>query len=135
MVVGILAVLVLIQLAVKRGVGRISDFLATELTNSGETVVLGPEEGIYRGSTAPGYPRVKGNAAVALTDERLLFRRAVGKPVEVPVSSITGARRAKAFNGAATGGRTHVIVQVPGGEVGFFVADPDAWMEALAPRP
>ena len=33
--------------------------------------------------------------------------------------------------GSVVAGRTHVIVEVAGGEVGFFVGDPKAWAEAV----
>ena len=123
----LLVTLVPVMGRVKRG----PDALAAELASRGETAVLGPEQAIYRGSTARGYSRVKGNAAVALTESRLVFHKAVGKPVEVPRASIESVRQDQVFAGSIVGGRTHVIVQVPDGEVGFFVADPDRWMAAL----
>ena len=65
-----------------------------------------------------------------LTRRRLLFRILIGTSVDIPLGEITGTREAKMFAGAATG-RVHLIVQTTQGEVGFFVEDNAAWIEAI----
>jgi hypothetical protein len=133
MVVGIVAVVGLVFVPLMRRIGRMPGELASELTAAGEVIVLGPAQAIYRGATAAGYPRVKGNAAVALTESRLVFRKATGGTIEVPRAEISGVRQDRVFKGSVTGGRTHVIVQIPGGELAFFVGEPDMWAQALSP--
>ena len=104
--------------------------MISEAEQSGERLVLGPESGVYRGGTG-SYGKVKGNGAMLLTDRRLVFRKLMGAGVEIPTITITGSRRSKGFNGARTGGKTHLIVTTAEAEVGFFVSDIDAWERAI----
>lgn len=137
MVMGIIfvvgAVNVIAALAIRGRAGSLSEELRTQLASSGETLVLGPVSGIYRGGSAPGFSRVKGNAAIALTDARLIMKKVTGPLIEIPRSAITSVRQDKVFRGSVVGGQTHVIVAIPGGEVGFFVPEPERWAEALEP--
>ena len=104
--------------------------LSAEL--EGETLVLPPEKGSYRGSTAAGFPRVKNTGLIALTRRRLVFRTLTGKTIEVPLASITGVRSATVFNGSVVGGQTHLIVATATGEVGFYVfSGIGEWVTAL----
>jgi hypothetical protein len=87
-----------------------------------ETVIRPPEKGIYRGSTAPGYPAVYNNGTIALTDRRLIFVTITGRIIDVPRADIIGVREAKAFKTSVRAGRSHLIVQIPTGEIGFYVS-------------
>ena len=98
---------------------------------AGATVVIGPESAVYRGTTGD-YPRVKGNGLIALTSERLLFRKLAGAGLDVERSQITGVRTAKSFNRSVAGGRVHLVVVTARGDVGFFVDDVDEWVDALS---
>ena len=133
LVLGILAVQVLIWIPIivwfRRRSRRVAAELATELQS--ETVVRPPEKGNYRGSTAPGYPVVKNNGLIALTQRRLVFRTLTGKAIEIPVDAITGVREAAVFKGSVVGGRTHLIVETAAGEIGFYVPDNAGWTAAL----
>ena len=91
-----------------------------------------PENGSYRGATAPGYPVVKNNGLIALTQRRLIFRTLTGKSIEVPVEAITGVREATVFKGSVVGGQKHLIVATAAGEIGFYVfAGIADWIAAL----
>ena len=133
LVLGILAVQVLIWIPIivwfRRRSRRVAAELATELQS--ETVVRPPEKGNYRGSTAPGYPVVKNNGLIALTQRRLVFRTLTGKAIDIPVDAITGVREAAVFKGSVVGGRTHLIVETASGEIGFYVSDNAGWTAAL----
>ncbi|OBJ54492.1 hypothetical protein [Mycobacterium sp. 1423905.2] len=95
-------------------------------------VVLRPtEKATYRGATAPGYPTVNNNGVIALTQRRVAFLTVTGKPIDIPLTAITGVREAKAFRRSAVGGRSHLLVQLSAGEVGFFVVDNAAWIGAI----
>lgn len=96
-----------------------------------ETTIRRPEKGIYRGATAPGYPTVNNNGTIALTDRRLIFVTITGKIVDIPRAEITGVRQAKVFKTSVQGGRSHLIVQVPTGEVAFYVASNADWINAV----
>ena len=80
-----------------------AEALGRELEAKGETLVLGPEPALYRGSNA-GHGKVRGNALIALTNKRLLVRRLVGEPIEVRVGEIAGVRETKWFLGGMKGG-------------------------------
>ncbi len=105
--------------------------LRLELATSGETLARGPERANYEGASF-GYPQVKGSGVIVLTDRRLLFRKATGGMIEVPLEAIAGLREAKTFLSAWRGGRPFLILQLASrAEVGFMVNDHPAWMAAL----
>jgi len=97
----------------------------------GETVLRPPEKGNYRGATAAGVPMVNNNAVIALTNRRLVCITVTGKTIEIPTTTITGAREAKVFKSSVAGGRMHLVVAVRSGEVGFFVSDNACWLRAI----
>jgi hypothetical protein len=103
---------------------RLAELLATE------PAIRGPEPGVYRGCTS-GYSQVLGNGRIALTAHRLLFQKGVGGLVEVRLTDVTGATIQKVFNRSVVGTRSHLVVRTRSGDVGYFVADTDAWREAI----
>ena len=103
--------------------------LAAEIGS--EATIRPPEKGIYRGATAPGYPVVNNNGTIALTDRRLIFITLTGKVIEIPQADIIGVREAKVFKASVRGGRSHLIVQVPAGEVAFYVASNADWIASI----
>ncbi|MEZ4373641.1 MAG: hypothetical protein R3B07_22665 [Polyangiaceae bacterium] len=113
-----------------------ADALGRELEAKGETLVLGPETAVYRGSNA-GHGKVRGNAIVALTNKRLLVRRIAGGPIEVRVGEIAGVRETKWFLGAARGNRMHLVFRLPGGgELGLMMDKQKhaEWLQDLRTR-
>ena len=101
-----------------------------------EMVIRPLEKGVYRGTTAPGYPTVNNNGrialTIALTKRRLAFVTVTGKSFEIPLDAITGLRESKVFKNSVVGGRTHLIMRTRSGEIGFFVPDNAAWVDAIA---
>ena len=97
-----------------------------------ETPIRPPEKGIYRGATAPGYPAVNNNGTIALTTQRLIFITLTGKLIDIPVTEIVGIREAKVFKTSVRGGRSHLIVQLPSGEVAFYVSSNADWIAAIS---
>lgn len=110
--------------------------LGRELMAKGESLTLGPEAALYRGSNA-GHGIVRGNALIALTNKRLLIRRLVGDPIEVRVGEIAGVRETKWFLGGR-GARMHLVFRLPGGgELGVMLIDKlkhDVWLQDLRKR-
>lgn len=102
--------------------------LSTEL--AADPPLRGPESAVYRGSTG-SYPKVAGNGRLALTASRLVFRKLVGKGVDVPLSAVTGVSTAKTFNGSVRSGATHLVVHTATGDLGYYVRDLDAWTAAI----
>jgi hypothetical protein len=135
LVVGILAVIAVVCGAIVMWLRRRSDAVAEALAAEieGETVLLAPEKGSYRGATAAGYPTVKNTGLIALTARRLVFRTLTGKAIDVPVDAITGVRDATVFKGSVVGGQKHLIVATASGEIGFYVfSGIGDWIAALS---
>lgn len=133
LVAGILAVLVVTMIPVIVWLRRRSARITADLTHDlrRDTVLRAPERALYRGATAPGFPAAKGNGVLALTATALHFRPYVGTAFVIPVTDMLSAREAKVFQGAVTGGRTHLVIGTRAGEVAFFVADTAAWSRAV----
>ncbi|WP_167101020.1 hypothetical protein [Mycobacterium sp. DL592] len=133
LVIGIAAVLALIALPIVlifRGKYRAAaGELDTEL--AAETIIRPLEKGNYQGATAPGFPAVKNSGRIALTRRRLVFVTLTGTRIEIPVDAITGLRLAKVFKGNVVGSWTHLVIRTAAGEIGFFVKDTNAWLQAL----
>jgi hypothetical protein len=133
LVVGIAVVLGLVALPIVlifRGKYRAAAAqLGTEL--AAETVIRPFEKGNYRGATAPGYPATKNNGRIALTRRRLVFLTLTGTTISIALDTITGLRLAKVFKGSVVGGWTHLVIRTAAGEIGFYVTDTDAWLQAL----
>jgi hypothetical protein len=126
---GVAAINLAVWLPILRKLKRLPDLLREEL--AGERISIGPERADYRGATAT-YGRVKGLGVAALTDRRLAFRKAIGKPVDVPADQIVGVREDRVFLRSVVGGRRHVIVKLADGtEVGYFFQSPEHWLGAL----
>jgi hypothetical protein len=96
-----------------------------------ETVVRPPEKGVYRGATAPGYPVVSNNGRIALTERRLIFVTITGKIIEIPCTAIVGVHESKVFKASARGGNSHLVVQIPSGEIAFYVSSNVDWINAI----
>jgi len=103
--------------------------LSSEL--AAESVIRPPEKASYEGATAPNFPRVANSGVIALSKRRLVFITVTGKVIEIPVSEIRGVHDAKVFKRAVRGGKTHLVIEVPAGEVGFYVSDNAAWRHAI----
>ena len=115
----------------RRKASAVAEVLHSEISRPGERMIFAPESGSYRGATR-GYGFVKGNAVIALTDKRLVIRMLAGREIEVPVSEIEEVEGNKWFMGSYKNGITHVILHLrDGANVGFFVKNPDLWMQTI----
>lgn len=135
LVVGVVAFVAVVNLAVwipiLRRNRRMQAALLAEVRAGRERIRCGPERVSYEGSTARG-GRVKGLAVAVLTDRRLLIRKTVGKPIEIPAADIAGAHTAKWFRSQRIAGRTFLVVETAAGsEYGLLVHDPAPWVSAI----
>lgn len=96
-----------------------------------EMVLRPPEKGIYRGATALGYPGVNNNGTIALTGRRLIFMTITGRVIEIPCAEIIGARESRVFKSSVRGGRSHLVIQIPSGEIAFYVSSNADWIHAI----
>jgi hypothetical protein len=134
LVVGILVLQILIWIPVlyflKRKAERMAAELKRDLETSGDKILRGPEPGLYRGGSGD-FSIVKGNGVAVLTERRLIFRKIMGAPIEIPVSDLVGVREDKWFL-RATNGHAHVIVKLKSGaEVGFIFRQHAEWMAVV----
>jgi hypothetical protein len=95
-----------------------------------EPALLGPERGVYRGSTG-SYSKVMGNGTIVLTARRVIFRKATGGRVDVSLADVSRIDQQKVFNRGVVGTRIHLVLHTSHGDVGYFVTDPDAWAAAV----
>jgi hypothetical protein len=51
--------------------------------------------------------------------------------LDIPRAEITGVREAKMFKTSVRGGRSHLIVQIPTGEIAFYVSSNADWINAI----
>jgi hypothetical protein len=133
LVLGIAAIQALIWIPIILWWRRRSSAAKAKLAASiaSETQIRQPEKGVYRGSTAQGYPIVNNNGTIALTARRLTFITLTGRLIDIPVSEIVSVREDKVFKASVRGGRTHLIVQIRSGEVAFYVASNAEWIAAI----
>ena len=133
LVVGIFVVLGfiggVIALIYRKKYRAAAEQLNTELAV--ETIVRPFEKANYRGATAPDFPTIKNSGRIALTRRRVVFVTLTGTTISVPLDTVTGLRLAKVFKGSVVGGWTHLVLRTPAGEVGFYVPDTNAWLQAL----
>jgi hypothetical protein len=72
---------------------------------------------------------------IALTDRRLIFRRPLGKDIEIPLSGISEVSENKWFKGNYRGGKLFLILKLADdSEVAFMVNDHNHWMEEIWTR-
>ena len=64
-------------------------------------------------------------------DRRLIFVTLTGKFIDIPRAEITGVREATVFKTSVRGGRSHLIVQIPTGEIAFYVSSNADWINAI----
>ncbi len=95
-----------------------------------EPALRGPEPGVYRGTTG-SYSKVMGNGTIVLTGERVIFRKSTGGRVDVSLADVARIDQQKVFNRGVVGNRIHLVLHTSHGNVGYFVADPDAWAAAV----
>jgi len=79
---------------------------------------------------SPEYAEALKHRRTAL-DRRLIFVTLTGKIIDIPSAEITGVREAKVFKTSVRGGRSHLIVQIPTVEIGFYVASNADWINAI----
>src|SRR5438270_750773 len=94
----------------RRKSARLREGLLAELESSGERVLRAPESVLYSGASGR-LPQVRGNCLAALTEKRLIVRRLVGKPFDIPVSEFASVREDKWFLSSYRSGRLYVIIK------------------------
>jgi len=128
-VVGILSLLVLRVRLRRQGAD-----LRRALERSGERLLFGPEVGYYQG-TIRGIVSLSTYGVIALTDHRLVFRKPLGRDIDIALSQVAAIAENKWFAGNYHGGRKFLILRLADGtEKAFQVKNHDGWMHELGSR-
>jgi hypothetical protein len=126
-----LAVWIVIVLVIRKRATEQAAAFRKELEATGEQIVFGPEPATYAGATG-GFSTVRGTGILTLTQKRLVFHKAIGKPIEIQRIDIMAVRVSKEFLRRIRGNTQHLIVKVRGGaEVGFTSRDLEGWLKLL----
>jgi len=101
---------------------------------SGERLVIRPEIGFYQGMIR-GIVSTKTYGVIALTDRRLVFRKPIGRDIDIPLSQIAEISENEWFAGNYRGGREYLILKLAdGSEKAFQVKNHAGWMRELGSR-
>ena len=133
-VAGIMAVTVAVAMLFMKRTDARALAAADELRND---IAAGGEEWIVplRGAGGLGVTPGRGTAhgVLGLTGRRLVFQPITGARVNVPVSSVAGARLESRRREALTEHRCHLVLTLDDGSMRQFVVDdPAVWAEGLA---
>jgi len=133
-VAGIMALTVAVAMAFMKRTDARAQAAADELRDE---VAAGGEEWIVplRGAGGLGVTPGRGTAhgVLGLTGRRLVFQPITGARVNVPVTSLTGARLESRRREALTEHRHHLVLTLDdGSRREFVVDDPVVWAEGLA---
>ena len=113
---------------------RLGPDLNRVIARSGEKLVIGPETGHYT-AMIRGIIATKTYGVIALTDRRLIFRKPIGRDIEIPLSQITAVSENEWFAGNYRGGREFLILKLAdASEKAFQVKDHAGWMRELRSR-
>jgi len=108
--------------------------LKRALERSGERLLFGPEVGYYQG-TIRGIVSLSTYGVIALTDRRLVFRKPIGRDIDVALSQVAEIAENKWFAGNYHNGRKFLILRLADGtDKAFQVKNHDGWMRELGSR-
>jgi hypothetical protein len=113
---------------------RLANHLEEVLRRSGEALLVGPEIAFYQGMIRR-IISTETYGVIALTDRRLVFRKPIGRDIDIPLSQIAGISENKWFAGNYRGGHKFLILKLAdGSEKAFQVKRHEGWMHALGSR-
>jgi hypothetical protein len=113
---------------------RLGPDLNRVLARSDEKLVIGPETGHYT-AMIRGIIATQSYGVIALTDRRLIFRKPIGRDIEIPLSQIAEVSENKWWAGNYRNGRLFLIVKLADGrETAFQVKNHERWMRELRSR-
>lgn len=132
-VVGGLALAAAIVIAVMIQVGRKLRRIEADVRAGlapGERFLLEPAVGNYRGASGR-FGIVKGVALLAVTDRRVICRKAIGAPIELPLAEVAAVREERWFLRSSNGMLHLVLTLRDGVEVGLQTRDHGRWLAGL----
>ncbi|MFZ5562589.1 MAG: hypothetical protein ACOZBW_00945 [Thermodesulfobacteriota bacterium] len=96
-------------------------------------ILIGPESAVYRGADKR-FGNIRGNGVICLTANKIIFKKLVGRDIEIDRSDIAGATVEDWFKGKtsfATGAKHLVIKTQDGNRIGFLIKDAPKWARAV----
>lgn len=125
-----------IVLWLRRRTSALKRALWDECIRAGEIVTLRPRSAVFQGAVT-GEGIVRGNGVLIVTEKRLIFRRILGRGIEIARSEIAGVsdrlkRRSRAAKGAS--GEIVVIHTNDKNQYSFLLPDAVMVRKALAQK-
>ncbi len=137
MAFGVVALQALLWTAVLVWVRRRIRSVATDVQRrcsaSGQEIVLGPASANYGGADFR-YSKVRGNGVLCITRRAILFEKALGTRIEIPLADVHEAAEAKSFRGKRSfgSGASYLIFHLnDNNRIGFLVHDAARWKARL----
>jgi hypothetical protein len=128
---GVFAVVWLVTRRVGAGAEARADDLRAEVERLGEEWVVPLRPGSYAGALHT-YSGTRSNGVVGLTARRVLFQPIVGERLSFPLARIRRVDSGHVLRGRASGGKRNLVLLLDdGNEIGFYVNDPQEFLDAL----
>lgn len=103
--------------------------LRAQIARSGEQLVRGPDFAHYQ---TEGVVGVWYSGSLALTQERLIFRKIIGGDLVLPLADLRGVTESLWFGGRTRNGRPWLIItRTDNSQVGFMVRHHKEWLRAV----
>jgi hypothetical protein len=128
---GVFAVVWLVTRRVGAGAEGRADDLRAEVEKLGEEWVVPLRPGSYAGALHT-YSGTRSNGVVGLTARRVLFQPIVGERLSFPLVRIRRVDSGHVLRGRASGGKRNLVLLLDdGNEIGFYVDEPQEFLDAL----
>lgn len=126
--------LIVLQSKIKSKGEKILKEIENDIHVSGEAVIMSPQGASFNGADKT-HGRVKCNGVIAATDKRILFRRLIGKPIDINRDEIIRVSKEKWFHKSSKMKLLHLVIHLKDeNKVAFYVRDCDLWIAQISPR-
>ena len=108
--------------------------LCEEMKRSGDSIIVEPETGTFRGSSKH-FGMIKSLGVIMLTEHMLIFRKVCTSDIRIPVSEIAKVSKNVWFLQSYHNGKEHLILKLNDGtQIGFIVKDVNRWIRELSSK-
>jgi hypothetical protein len=138
LVVGILVLVGGVQAAIwipiVRRLNALPGKLEQEIAGTGERFVTPWERSSFHGSTGGAYGNIGGIGILAVTNRRVVFRKAAGSPIDIPVDAVAAVELLTSWRGRRRAGWRFVAFRTKEGAQVVFSsrgADVERWARGV----
>ena len=71
---------------------------------------------------------------IVLTDQQVIFRKPIGKDINLSLTQIVNVSKDKSFQGNYRMGKEFLILEAIDTKMGFIVNDPSLWIKEISSR-